>query len=324
MMKRSFAFLFMIFILTACSQGSVEVPETDHPYTIISHAKEPVLSFVDLETGDVLREETVNHSLSYMAQLNDQQILGTNQIEEDVFLFDLENKTIRPFVTIGQGLTKIEVDRQTKRVFISDTKQNVVHVVDGKTGTMIKTLEVGDYPSDLLIDNKKQRLFVLSKEAKEVAIIDLVNLATVNQFPIKDNSSGLYYDGRHLWIGGHGAIGELNSYVQAYDPDTGFVMKEIEAGLMPIGIEADSSQLHLFFLSHGDHTLKKYNVEEQRIVGSVEVGQNPNYIAVFEDNVWVTNLDSDSLSIVDVVTMSIVKEIPISKGPYAIIGQFNE
>ncbi|MFS0788668.1 YncE family protein [Shouchella sp. 1P09AA] len=325
-MAKSKKALLVIFIVlgvpSGCGYTEVAVPATGNPFAVVSHAKEPVLSYIDLETYEVIGSEKLNQSFTYMAKLDESTILATNQLEEELYLFDLEAHAIRPFSEIGQGLTKIVVSEQQKRVFVSDTQQNAVQVVDGKTGTITKSISIGAYPSDLVIDEEGQQVFVLSTQSNEVAIIDLINLTILSRFPVEENAAGLLFDGQHLWIGGHGKVGELNREVSVYDPESGKQIKQVKAGLMPVAIEADEKNEHLFFLSHGDHTLKKYSLDRGEVISTIEVGQNPNYMMMQDDKLFITNLDSDSVSVVDASTMKLEKEIDVSKGPYAIMSQF--
>lgn len=98
-------------------------------------------------------------------------------------------------------------------------------------------------------------------------------------------------------------------------------LSKLKLVLCPLRLKQMKQTSIFFFLSHEDHTLKKYSLDREEVIATIEVGQNPNYMMIQDGKLFITNLDSDSVSVVDASTMKVEKEIDVSKGPYAILSQ---
>lgn len=57
------------------------------------------------------------------------------------------------------------------------------------------------------------------------------------------------------------------------------------------------------------------------VVDKIKVGQNPNFVTGNADYLFVSNFDDHSLSIIDKRTFSLVSELSVPSGPYAIVVQ---
>ncbi|MCM2674122.1 YncE family protein [Alkalicoccobacillus plakortidis] len=63
----------------------------------------------------------------------------------------------------------------------------------------------------------------------------------------------------------------------------------------------------------------KVNTETEEVVGKVEVGQNPNDVKLSGDKLFVANLDSDSISVVQQSDLRLIKTVPVATGPYLLL-----
>ncbi len=124
---------------------------------------------------------------------------------------------------------------------------------------------------------------------------------------------------KKLWIGGHGSFGKLNSQVHSYDLETGEPGSTVDVGLMPIAIYSDDESPFLYALCHGNHSLYQIDKRTDEVIASLEVGENPNAINGNDEQLFVTNLDGDSVSIINRSSFEIVNELKVPPGPYAII-----
>lgn len=69
-LKKALLVIFIALgVLSGCGYATVSVPTTEDPFAVVSHAKEPVLSFIDLETYEVIGSEKLNQSFTYMPSL---------------------------------------------------------------------------------------------------------------------------------------------------------------------------------------------------------------------------------------------------------------
>ncbi len=304
-------------MISGCQERSFEVPQTDDPLLIVSHVKERMLTFIDIESKEVLLSEDSLFPLNELISIGDGKIFATSQSEHSLMLYDVREGKSKPFLEINQGLTAIQYDPTTSVLFVADIKNDLVHSIDVEKERLTHSVAVGSYPTDLEIANGQ--LFVLNGDSNDVTVIDISKQEVVKTFPVLERPSGMYFDGQYLWIGGHGSYGQLNKNVFIYNPKTGEQMQEIELGLMPVAFFGDASSPFLYVLSHGDHTLSKVHKETYEVIDSIEVGQNPNDVNGTEETLFVTNLDGDSVSIIDRTSFELVEELTVPAGPYMIL-----
>src|SRR5438552_473478 len=55
-------------------------------------------------------------------------------------------------VPVGQGPTALALDQRTHRVFVANSDDNTVSVLDADRGTLLRTVAVGRYPDAVAVD----------------------------------------------------------------------------------------------------------------------------------------------------------------------------
>lgn len=318
-MKRSIFIVLigLIMSLSGCDEQNFNTSKTDDPFLIISHVKESTLTFVDINKKKVIFSEESRSPLSDMVNIGGGKVIATSQSEDFLMLFDMNERTSRPFLKLNQGLTAIHYEPTLHLLFVADIMKDKIHIIDVDKEEVIKSIKVGSFPTDLQVANGT--LFVLNGDSNDVTVIDMKQQKVVAAFPVLERPAGMYVDDDHLWIGGHGSFGNLNKSVFVYSLKTGKLVEEIDVGLMPVAFFWDDYSPFLYVVCHGDHAVYKVHKETKEIIDSVEVGQNPNYISGNEEGLFVTNLDSDTVSFIDRDSFELVEELRVPAGPYAIV-----
>lgn len=314
----TFAFYVCVsLVISGCNTQSLVVPDTDNSVVVVSHVKEEKITFVDMEENTVLVSEESHFPITEMLNIGDNLILASSQSAHSLLLYDLKNGRVSPFLKLNQGLTALAYDLETDALFVTDILNDKVHLIDTNRKELIQSIEVAPYPTHIELGNNE--LFVLSGKHNQVTVTDIELRKIFRTFPVLERPSGMYFDGDKLWIGGHGSVGELNKSIVAYDPDTGNMMNEVSVGVMPIDFFGDPYEPYFYVLCHGNHGLYKINKDTSMVEDAIEVGQNPNFITGNEKSIFVTNLDGNSLSIIDREAFKVVDEVTVAAGPYAIV-----
>ncbi|WP_026674018.1 YncE family protein [Alkalihalobacterium bogoriense] len=312
------AFLLgIILFLVGCHTTNFETPDTNEPLIMVAHVKEETMTFLDSEQGEVLLAENSHFPITEMLDIGDEKVVATSQSESSLLLYDIGKGKVTPFLKMNKGLTALEYDFSSKSLYVTDISNNLVHLIDMNHEKLVQSMEVGTFPTDLEFGNEK--LFVLSAEENVVTVTDL-KLETVFQtIPVLERPSGMYFDGEIIWVGGHGPFGQLNKKIYGYDPKTGNVVGEIEVGLMPIDFFGVKDAPYFYVLCHGNHHVYKVEKKKKEVRASLEVGLNPNFITGNSELLYVSNLDGDSISIINKEAFERIEDVPVSAGPYAIL-----
>ncbi|BAB05662.1 YncE family protein [Halalkalibacterium halodurans] len=315
--SRLICFVALLFVLSGCQGKPVTIPEEDGPMVVVSHIKESTFSFISKNKMELLETEESPYPLTAMVDIEGGQIVVTSQTEDTLFLFDTVQGKILPFITLNKGLTVMEFDRAKRMLFVADTLNDEIIQIDVDKREVQTRIAIDCSPTDLqVIDDL---LFILSSETSTVFIYDMRSETMIQSFSVTERPAGMFYDGSHLWIGGHGPYGDLNKRIFAYNIKTGVIDQEVEVGLMPITIYQDQHDTYVYVLCHGDDALYKVDLDAKRVEASLSVGHNPYYLKGDGDHLYVSNLDDDTFSIIERTTFQVVNEINVPAGPYAIV-----
>ncbi|MGE6630188.1 YncE family protein [Bacillus sp. NPDC077027] len=311
--------LALLFFVTGCQYNhQFTPPSSSQSIAVISQLKKASFSIVDLHKNKLLSSIDLKHPLTDLIQINSNQIIATSKEDESLIEIDLNKGTSTQYMEVHRGLTSLAYDPASHTLFVADSEENLIHFIDMKKKKVKTTVKTGKLPSSMVFSPSGE-LFVLNAESNTVSIIDTTKAKTVRTISVLDRPSGIHYDGHSIWVGGHGRTGTLNKSIFAYDPDTGERQKEIKLGVMPVAFFAEKDSSVLYVLCHGDHVLYKVNTETGKLLGSVETGQNPNYVTAGTTSIYVSNLDDNSVAVIDKKSMMIKNRLHVPSGPYAIV-----
>lgn len=311
--------LLVVVLISACvKEARVTLPEEGSPFLVVSHLKDPALTFVDPHTYEVVQTVPLEVAWQKMIQVNDTYLWALQKQSGALQQLAKTEGVLTSLTDVGSGFSDVAFSEERNRVYVADPKTGQVHRIDPQAKSLEVSIEVAGVPDELLLSGD-DRLFVLDVSACKVSEIDLNKEAVTRTFAVEDRATGLFFDGQWLWVGGHGAMGELNKSVYAYDVRTGEQVAEVEVGLMPIATISSVDGRSLYVVSHGDDHLYEIDREAQQVTRTVRVGQNPNYIYRRDGVLYVSNVDSDSISIIDEATFTVKKEVPVAGGPHAML-----
>lgn len=116
-----------------------------------------------------------------------------------VNVLDARSGQVVRTVAVGRFLRTATVDAVTGRVFVADvcalTAQTTplgpgaIHLLDARTGTLVRTVTVGTGPFALAVDEPATRVFVTNLNSASVSVLDartgtLLRTVAVGQFPM--------------------------------------------------------------------------------------------------------------------------------------------
>jgi len=297
--------ILLLAIVAGCSRLEIELPEIDNPESTIyvTHLKENAITALDITNGSQ-KKTSLPFRFSSIVEIEPGYLLGSVKDEEKLFEVNLKDGKITPFVDVEQGIIELEYDLENSLIYAANAKSNRVSVIDLEEKKAVKDIKVGEYPSKMFLDSG--RLYVLTAGSGEVFVLDSTTQEVTGSFSVNARPEGLHFDGTYIWTGGHGAAGEMNEKIFAYDPETGREMMSVNTGLMPIHILQNSPDSPLFVLSHGDHSLTKINAEAYKTEEKIDVCDNPSYMIADKRKLYVSCLDGDELLMVNQNNVNII------------------
>ncbi|MCT2536501.1 hypothetical protein NC661_03420 [Aquibacillus koreensis] len=325
-MKKYHAMILLVItiFLNGCNEEKISIPNNMNDSVMISHLKEPIMSFIDEDTFEVATS-TLPYRITAMAKISPNSVVTSGEQVEHLHLLDLENGHISELHKSGIGVNELLYQADANLLFFANSEEHTVGILDVNSRDVIANVPVGHVPIAMTLDSTGKLLYVVNSEDATVSVLDIHAEKVVNSISIMTRPNGVFFDGEYLWIGGHGEYGTLNKYVILYDPTSGEEVDRIEVGLMPIAIYSDRSSNVVYVICHGSNTVVKLDVKERTVIDSVEVDANPYAINGDEANLYVTSIDGNTLSIINKEDFHVVKKVQLEDGPYRVIlGENNE
>lgn len=317
-MRNVFLLLICLIILSACHINKYSLPK-DNPYLLISHVKEEMLSFVNLDRLELIEETPFPYQVHTIERIDQETILFTGKLEPAVRSLHLSTGEVNTLYEFGQGIMAMLFDEKERILYLADAKQDSVIFFDYDNKEILTSINVGSYPVDLTINDDRTELYVLASDDNEIYVIDIEQREVINKIPTLIGSTTLYFDGSYLWVGGHGMYRDLNEFINVYDPKTSELVTKIKVGSMPIFFHEETELDYIAVLCHGSHELYIVDRNSYEVIASKEVGTNPYYVISNNDYLFVTGMDSHDVSILDKKTFELRKVVDLQVGPYAMV-----
>ena len=140
--------------------------------------------------------------------------------------------------------TASAVDERTGRVFICDTDNKTVSILDAASGRLLRTTPVGVTPSAVAVDERTGRVFVANEDGQSVGVLDAASGALLRTVPIGRYLHDVAVDRRAGTVlvaaTGKDAAGSPGS-VRVLDAATGTPLRVIPVGRDPAHVAVDEA-----------------------------------------------------------------------------------
>ncbi|WP_042357119.1 YncE family protein [Bacillus rubiinfantis] len=319
-MRKSGVILLIICLtlISGCQEKNISVPPSMNNYLIVSNLKKAELSFTNIKTGTYLTEE-IPFRITSMAKVNHNTIILAGENEDFLYRLNLKSGALTKFFQASKGVNELLYDSKNKLLIFSNSQADQIGMYDVQNEKLIAEIPVGRYPLSLALNRKNLKLYVINVKSATLSVIDMKNKKQIAQFPIVKRPKGLYFDGKDVWVGGHGPYGTLNETIFVYNPETGKEVDRIKVGVMPVDFYGDSSSSYVYAICHGSSSVYRIDVHVRSVSEPLQVGANPYDIIGDSRKIFVTSVDGDSLAIIDRTTFTVSKEMKLKNGPHMMV-----
>lgn len=302
--------LALALLLGACSgEVGYDWPEEDDQL-FVSHIKEPLLTVIG--NGQVQKELELPFIAADMVMAEGKLVLASME-EDELYALDLETQKLAPIGKAGKGITKLVY--AGGKLYAAYADSDRIAQITLEPFAIANTAETGGHPHSMAVDGTM--LYVTNVYGHTVQAIDTATMNVEESFDILGRPNGVALAEGGLYVGGHGPYGKLNDSIYRYSFVEGKTVRQAETGLMPIEIVTHGDSL--FVLNHGSHDVVKLDAETLEQQGKAAVGENPYYAVASGGTLYVSSMDADVISEIDIESFTVTKEIPTAAGPHAMV-----
>ncbi len=242
------------------------------------------LIVIDTETNETINEIKFNGGVHGIDISPDGKYLyvslspGLSQ-EGDGALAVLKTDTMERIAEIDTvvGSSHVAVTPNGSQVWLAHANAEKVSVIDTKTNTVVKIIQVGKVPNEVAVSPDGKWAFVANVESDLVSVIDIETLQVVKTIQAGDGPHGVTVspNGRELWVSSR------NSF-DVTIIDTATLERK---AIIPTGGSAN----HVAFSQNGEwayvtnqrsNEVVKINVAKKEITAKIPVGIDPHEISL--------------------------------------------
>ena len=291
------------------------------------------VSVVDGETYLILKMVTVGNSPTGL-DINPvtNRIYVTNRDSNSTTVIDGRSNNVVTNIPVGHSPTSVSVNPETNEIFVTNrgfpadgvittvTDSKSVSVINGDTNKVIKTMSVGNSPEGIVVDPIANIIYVANSGSYSVSVLngsDDRNKALANVNLVTKNFAELPQ------------VYNLATYL-AVNPKTNKVYITSEDADVVSVLNVNNSIMDNF------QSLKNTNQNKILLTGKITpnqirqpgttlpgivVGKSPHGVAVNPDTdrIYVTNQESDSVSIIDGKSQKVVtNDIHVGTYPHVV------
>lgn len=306
-MKKLYILLLLCFI-GGCSEVNYPAIPSDTNFVASLNILGGSIDFIS-EEAKILESWELEEAYTGFTLVTDDLLLVYGYTVEKAALIELTTGKQIASIDVGEGTTYAY--GYDKKIYIANGQDNTVSLYN-TDGKKLQEQSTGNYPMAMISDGS--HVFVVNFKDEFLSVLSM-ELEQVDEWTIPTSSHGLLIQAKELWVGGHGAGSSPNSSIKRINIETGELIGEIKAPLMPIHM-AKAINGHIFAVSHGNS--KVYEISETgEVLNSMRAGANPFWISSFGDSMVLAGYDDHQIYFIQ--SDKITKKLQVGKGPFQLI-----
>ena len=194
-----------------------------------------------------------------------------------------------------------------------------MYVFDSKTGQLKKQIPLGLSPSEVTFTKDGKYAFIALSESSYVYVLDVATKAVVETIKVD-----LYPS--NTWAGSDGYIyveNKTSFSVNIIDPKTMSVVNYIDLNFTPSKIIYNQLQSELWICQAGNNKIAYFQQKNNiwTLKGSIITGDDAHAVSFSKDEktAYVVNLKGNSVSVIDVLNHTKIKDITAGNQPNGIV-----
>ena len=190
---------------------------------------------------------------------------------------------------------------------------------DGKDITLVKRVPTGKTPSHLWIDSKSTTIYSTMQDSDELIALDLATQTVKWRTKTGSIPADVYgsADDKFMLIGLTGS-----DAVEVYDVSgkTPARVKVIKTGAGAHAFRAFGDKRHVLVSNRVANTISKIDLQTLEVVDNFVAPGGPDCMDVSRDGkqIWVTSRWARKLTIIDIASRKIVKQVNVGKSPHGV------
>jgi YVTN family beta-propeller protein len=306
-------------------------PYRDNIY--VQNSGSNTVSVINSVTNTVIKNIPVGDGPSFIyAPPFGNNIYVANTLSNTVSVINSVTNTVIKNIPVGDGPSFIDTYEDPMygdNIYVANAGSNTISVIDPNTNTVIKNITVGDGPSFIDASPFGNNIYVASSYSNIVSVINSTTNTVIKNITVGDGPLSIDAHGDSIYV-----ANALSNTVSIIDPATNAVIKDIVVGNFPIFIYIYGDTIYgdtvyhdtmyedtiygdnIYVANAGSNTVSVINSTTNTVIKNITVGNAPFSIDAHGDSIYVANYFSNTVSVIDSVTNEVVAGVKFDINPF--------
>ncbi len=243
-----------------------------------------------------------------------------------VSVIDTSSNTVTATVGVGAGPYGVAISLDGTHAYVSNGNSSTVSVINTSSNTVSATVAVGAQAAGIAITPDGTRVYVDNEFAGSVSVIDTSSNSVVATIAVGPYPVGIVIspDGTRAYT----AVGQdqnTNGSVAVIDTASNTITATVQVGPAPtlLAITPDGTRVYVAnnVFPQATGTVSVIDTANNVVTSTVPIGPGGAYaVAISPDGTrtWVTNIDANSVSVINVPTNTVITAIAVGAAPQAV------
>jgi YVTN family beta-propeller protein len=216
-------------------------------------------------------------------------------------------------IPVGASPQAIGITRDTNNIYVVNTGNDSVSVIDGRTNTRVKDIKVRTLPQAIGINKDTDRIYVVNTGNDSVSVIDEKTNTRVKDIKVgaSPRAIGINRNTDRIYVASYGDIlasgDRAKPRVSVIDGRTNTWIKDIKVGASPSAIGINERTNIIYVATAGNDSVSVIDGRTNTWIKDIKVGTIPINILVAGNSTYVAN--AYSVSVIDGRTNTWIKDI---------------
>jgi DNA-binding beta-propeller fold protein YncE len=235
--------------------------------------------------------------------------------ENKVVVIDLRLQKIKGYIEVGAQPRRMLFHRNSPYLWVGNDGSGTISVIDRKELKVIHTLAVGPGSVEIALDADGRFIFGGTSAEGRVSIFDIEQMKEMGRVTLGSGKLSMAYSSqRKALFVGHNELGKLT----VIDPlEKSAIGIDFEKGIRFLTATPDGR--YILALIPDKQKVSVIDASTHHVIGELPTEQNPDHIEFSPDYVYIRNLASPNITVVELSGLDNPATVPVAHVPIGAI-----
>nr|WP_312576085.1 hypothetical protein [Sedimentibacter sp.] len=204
-----------------------------------------------------------------------------------------------------------------ENIYVTNFESDNISVIDLESFTLTGSIPAGIKPHDIKFCKQNNCLYTSCYEENQILEYDLQN-GIKKYFDTDGKPMHFFVNNSDMIAMTYYANGNIYTKINFINIETGKIEDVIKIKGLASDMDLDVVNNLLYIINIDDKSLYIVDIKKRNVLKRIFIGGYPESLSFGENNIYVTNSKKNQISIIDIATFSIIKNINLEFSPACI------